>query len=150
MKPETHFISWKRIVVLAAASALFGFLAYVALINHFAYESTLTRLNNEPFAIVRYGTVISTDPKDSTVTIQTPNPFTADSETQTLAIAVTADTIVAQQSLVQGTDGSYGALSTQTSATFADILPGTHIRVHMFGSIGQMASAQEIVLGDPL
>ncbi|OGG56781.1 hypothetical protein A2680_03965 [Candidatus Kaiserbacteria bacterium RIFCSPHIGHO2_01_FULL_55_37] len=146
--------SWKRIVGLVLASALFGFLAYAIIVNYVTYKSTSLRLENAMSALstnplILYGTVLSVDTGTGVVTIRIIDAYLTNLETRDLQIVTTTNTIVLREELSVGPGGVIVGVSSLSSESLSDVLPGTHVRIYYVRS-GESLQAQAIVYGNPL
>ncbi len=146
---------WRHVCGVVLASALLGFLAYTAIVDHIAYGKSSRRLQNALSALsgdtlIRYGTVVSMNTATGDITIQSRNQLVTGSETEELQVTTTASTILIREELSGGPDGTLTARSISSSGSFSEIVSGTRVRIYGVPVGLRTIKGQAIVYGNPL
>ena len=146
---------WRQTLAALLISALLGFLAYAAIVEHIGYKIASARLQTAVLALssstfIRYGEVVSVDTGAGDVTVRTPDLYTTSSEKQDLQFITSADTILIRQELSQSPDGTITGISRSSYGSLSDLVPGTPVRVYGLGVVGGKIQVQAIVYGNPL
>lgn len=136
-------------VLLVGVSTFF---AYRSIAADAAYQQThlqLNRIYQTIFTapIARYGTVVSVDSSNNTLTIQTSNIYSGGSDTR-LVLIIDANTLIGRQELTRSGE-VYTGLSPLTSLTFGDIPVGARVKCLVLKRDGVLY-ATSVLVGNPL
>ncbi|MSU73955.1 hypothetical protein EXS56_02330 [Candidatus Kaiserbacteria bacterium] len=147
--------NWRHVGGAILASALLGFLAYTAIVDHIAYGKSSRRLQNALSALsadtlIRYGTVVSANTTTGDITIQSRNQLVTGSETEELQVTTTPSTILIREELNGGLDGTFTARSISSPGSLSEIVSGTRVRIYGVPVGLRIIKAQAIVYGNPL
>lgn len=148
----------RRSAVVFLIAALAGATAYLAVINRTAVHSYNQSTLNYDSALFlstvgvwpRYGTIVSLDPQNNTVTVSLPSKYTAGTSAppNLFTLGVKADTIIVEQH-AEGENGVYTQLSQPIPSTYADLRIGDRIQI-IFKANGSGKDARVIVFGNPI